>query len=174
MVTQERSYSDLFIRMTVAGLLLGALFGAIYGTFMFPIIGTLFGVFYGAVVGFGLGIGNGLVLILITLVYARFYRLRHYTQVCTLLTTLFSLLVGILGFSMILGWRYLAVSEFTHIPALIAALITGWVTQGLTLNIEKRKGKPKEKFGYDTRPNEQYKESVAALAQALKGHGYDH
>jgi len=148
MYSEENGYLDLFGLMTWRGLLLGGLFGAIYGTLLAPIIGTLFGLFYGAIAGLGLGFGNGLLLVATSLLYVRYSGLHHYMQLCTLLTTTFSFLAGIGIFTAMLASGRFTAGDWTfiEIPALIAALVTGWVTQGLTVQAEKRKGKPKEKF----------------------------
>jgi hypothetical protein len=144
----ETDYFDLFGLMTIRGLLLGGLFGAIYGTLLAPVIGTLLGVFYGAIAGIGLGLGNGLLLVVVTRLYTHFSGLRHYVQLSTMLTTTFSFLAGIAIFMVLLTSRRFTAPDwlYAEIPALIAALVTGWVTQGLTVQLEKRKAKPKEKF----------------------------
>ena len=140
------NYFELFGLMTLRGLLLGGLFGAIYGTLLMPIAGTLLGLFYGAIAGLGLGLGNGLLLVVISLLCNHYGGLgQHYGQLSTMLTTAFSLLAGIGIFIELLDSGRFTASDwyYVDIPALIAALLTGWVTQGLTAQSEKRKGKPK-------------------------------
>jgi hypothetical protein len=149
---------DIVAYMTLRGVLAGAALGTLYGTLLMPIVGSIFGLAYGGILGLVLGFVNGLLIAALTWLLSALGRTAHYSQIVTLFSTLITLYGGVVGFSQITGQSVFqkgassstlnpGFALYIGLPALIAALAAGWVSQGLARRYEygplKRKAKPK-------------------------------
>lgn len=139
-------------RSTAMGALAGSAYGGIYGTAIYPGIGTYFGAHFGGFLGVSLGLGNGLLVGLLTRLY--FFPLtnaRRHRRIVGMVSILYCTAAGSMGFALLSYKSFLsrtgAVLMFIGIPipALIAGLAMGLISQRIARWYEQKSRRRKER-----------------------------
>ena len=138
-------------RSTAMGALAGAAYGGIYGTAIFPLFGTYFGALFGGFLGVPLGLGNGLLVGLLTrLCFFPLTNARRHRRIVGMVSTLLCTAAASIGFALLDSKSFpsstgAALIYMRGIPALIAGLAMGLISQRIARWYEQKSRRQKER-----------------------------